>query len=65
MYFSPIHDDELPDVDALYIGGGYPEVFKEELSSNKSMLKSIKNFSDNNLFPKIFYISIFLSNVFI
>lgn len=48
VYFSPIHDDELPDVDALYIGGGYPEVFKEELSSNKSMLKSIKNFSDNN-----------------
>ena len=35
-------------MDALYIGGGYPEVFKKELSSNKSMLKSIKNFSENN-----------------
>ncbi len=48
VYFSPIHDEEVPDVDALYIGGGYPEVFKKELSSNKSMLKSIKDFSENN-----------------
>ena len=48
VYFSPIHDEELPDVDALYIGGGYPEVFKKELSQNNSMLKSIKNFSENN-----------------
>lgn len=49
VYFSPIHDDEVPDADALYIGGGYPEIFKKELSSNKAMLKSVKEFSDNNL----------------
>ncbi|MDD3225505.1 MAG: cobyrinate a,c-diamide synthase [Clostridium sp.] len=43
VYFSPLKDSELPkNIDFLYIGGGYPEVFKEELSSNKSMLKSIK-----------------------
>lgn len=42
--FSPYKDDEIPDVDALYIGGGYPEVFKKELSENKSMLDSINNF---------------------
>ncbi|MBE6486444.1 MAG: Ni-sirohydrochlorin a,c-diamide synthase [Methanosphaera stadtmanae] len=48
VYFSPIHDEELPDVDALYIGGGYPEIFKKELSDNKSMLKSVKDFSENN-----------------
>lgn len=47
-YFSPIHDDELPDVDALYIGGGYPEIFKKELSENTQMLKSVKQFSDDN-----------------
>lgn len=47
-YFSPIHDEVMPDADALYIGGGYPEIFKKELSSNKTMLKSIKDFSDNN-----------------
>jgi cobyrinic acid a,c-diamide synthase len=48
IFFSPIHDEEVPDVDALYIGGGYPEVFKKELSSNKSMLDSIKKFSEDN-----------------
>ena len=48
VYFSPIHDDEIPDVDALYIGGGYPEIFKKELSENKSMLRSVKDFSENN-----------------
>lgn len=48
VFFSPIHDEEIPDVDALYIGGGYPEIFKKELSKNSSMLKSIKDFSENN-----------------
>lgn len=43
VYFSPLNDKELPkDIDFLYIGGGYPEVFKNELSNNKSMLKSIR-----------------------
>lgn len=43
QYFSPLKDKEVPkDVDFIYIGGGYPEVFKEELSSNKSMLNSIR-----------------------
>lgn len=49
-YFSPLKDKELPkDIDFLYIGGGYPEVFKEELSQNKSMLNSIKEALENNL----------------
>lgn len=47
-YFSPIHDEQLPSVDALYIGGGYPEIFKKELSKNTTMLESIKEFSQNN-----------------
>ena len=42
--FSPYKEEEIPDVDALYIGGGYPEVFKKELSENKSMLDSINKF---------------------
>lgn len=43
IYFSPLNDEKLPeDVDFLYIGGGYPEVFKERLSANKTMLNSIK-----------------------
>ena len=32
IYFSPIHDKKLPEnIDFLYLGGGYPEVFKEKL----------------------------------
>lgn len=42
-YFSPLRDEKLPKADFIYFGGGYPEVFKEKLSSNKSMLKSIRD----------------------
>jgi len=42
--FSPLEDKKLPeDIDFLYIGGGYPEVFEKELSSNKELLKDIKD----------------------
>lgn len=50
IYFSPLKDKELPkNIDFLYLGGGYPEVFAEELSKNKSMLKSIKSALDKGL----------------
>ena len=36
--FSPLADRTLPDgTDALYIGGGYPELYAAELSANHSM----------------------------
>ncbi|MCL7410866.1 MAG: Ni-sirohydrochlorin a,c-diamide synthase [Methanosarcinaceae archaeon] len=44
-YFSPIHDTHLPDVDGLYIGGGYPELFAAELEANESMRNDIKGAS--------------------
>lgn len=43
-YFSPLKDEELPDVDGIYIGGGYPELFSKELNANQNMLSQIKNF---------------------
>lgn len=43
-YFSPLKDESIPDVDGIYIGGGYPELFSKELSNNKTMLKDIKDF---------------------
>ncbi|SLM49705.1 Cobyrinic acid A,C-diamide synthase [Nitrospira japonica] len=45
--FSPIHDDRLPDVDGLYFGGGYPEVFADTLSKNASMRKDIAVFASS------------------
>lgn len=41
-YFSPIKDKELPECDLVYIGGGYPELYLEELSKNKEILRSIR-----------------------
>ena len=42
--FSPVHDRALPDVDGLYIGGGYPELYARELSENSGMLSSLEHF---------------------
>ena len=47
-YFSPLNDEDLPDADAIYIGGGDPELFSKELSQNKGMLKQIKDFHLEN-----------------
>jgi len=50
IYFSPINDKVLPqNLDFLYIGGGYPEVFKKELENNYSMRNSIKEALDDGL----------------
>ena len=42
--FSPLHDAAVPDVDGLYLGGGYPEVHAARLSANASMLESVRRF---------------------
>ena len=40
--FSPLHDSQVPEnVDGLILGGGFPEVFAEKISANKSMLISL------------------------
>jgi len=45
-FFSPVADNRLPgDLDALYIGGGYPEEQAAELSANKAMLADIREFA--------------------
>ncbi len=42
VFFSPLSDHQVPaDSDALYIGGGYPELYAEALSGNSSMLASV------------------------
>ncbi len=43
-YFSPIHDKSLPEKTAgIVIGGGYPELYLEELSANTDMLTSVRD----------------------
>ena len=48
-FFSPIHDERLPDVSRLIIGGGYPELYAKELSGNESMLRSIREAADSGM----------------
>lgn len=40
--FSPINDSVLPPVDGLIFGGGFPEMFVNELTNNTSMHESIR-----------------------
>lgn len=42
FYFSPLANQELPDVDALYLPGGYPELYLEQLEQNHSVRASIE-----------------------
>lgn len=43
QFFSPLYDKKLPDgCSGLLLGGGYPELYAKELSSNKTMLTSVK-----------------------
>ena len=39
---SPLRDSFLPELDALYIGGGFPETHAEILSKNSSLLNDVK-----------------------
>ena len=46
-YFSPINDSSLPEVDFLYLAGGYPELYLEQLSQNESMRNAINEFAQS------------------
>jgi cobyrinic acid a,c-diamide synthase len=43
-FFSPLHDEKLPEhIHAILLGGGYPECYAKELSSNAAMLQEIRD----------------------
>jgi cobyrinic acid a,c-diamide synthase len=44
--FSPIAARELPDVDGLYFGGGYPELHARELADNRALRAAIRAFAE-------------------
>ncbi len=49
VYFSPLKDKNLPkNIDLLYIGGGYPELYLKELEDNFSMLEAIREYANSN-----------------
>ncbi|MBU5425967.1 cobyrinate a,c-diamide synthase [Tissierella pigra] len=48
-YFSPMKDKKVPKADIIYIGGGYPELYKEELSSNVFMINDIRENAEKGI----------------
>ena len=44
--FSPLSDQDLPNVDMLYLGGGYPELHAEALVKNSAMRHAVRTFAE-------------------
>lgn len=43
VFFSPLHDDSLPEgIGGLLFGGGYPELYADGLSKNVRMISSVR-----------------------
>ena len=48
--FSPVKDEKIPEnLDMIYLGGGYPELYWKELSENISMKESIRQAYENGI----------------
>ena len=49
-FFSPLADSALPEeADALYLGGGYPELYTEQLEANRAMRVCIRKAAEAGL----------------
>ena len=47
--FSPLRDAVLPEnLNGIYLGGGYPELYLKELNANRPMMESIRKFAENH-----------------
>ena len=49
IYFSPLADKNLPQCDGIILGGGYPEIYAEELSGNREFIDSLHKAIDNKI----------------
>jgi cobyrinic acid a,c-diamide synthase len=49
VFTSPITDKRIPPVDALYIGGGFPETHARELAANADFRNQVKGLVDDGL----------------
>ena len=49
VFFDTLKDPHLPGVDALFIGGGFPEVHMQALAANRSMREEIRQAIESGL----------------
>lgn len=48
VFFSPLEDRTLPEgLDGLYLGGGYPELYAQELSGNLGMRQAVYDWAQS------------------
>ena len=46
VFFSPVSGGDLPQVDSVYLPGGYPELHLAELSANRSLVVALRQHVD-------------------
>ncbi|MBI4635171.1 MAG: cobyrinate a,c-diamide synthase [Candidatus Rokubacteria bacterium] len=46
VFWSPLSARSLPDVDGLYLGGGYPEVHARRLAANAAIREAVGRFAE-------------------
>ena len=49
VFISPLTSQTLPDIDGLYIGGGFPETHAEVLAQNSRFKSQLKGLAENGL----------------
>ncbi len=49
IYFSPVHDENIPECHGLIFGGGFPEIFAAKLAANLSMKDAIIQAAESGL----------------
>jgi cobyrinic acid a,c-diamide synthase len=49
VFISPLAQKTLPELDALYIGGGFPETHAQQLAENKGFRDALKAMAEDGL----------------
>ncbi|MEA3436759.1 MAG: cobyrinic acid a,c-diamide synthase, partial [Thermodesulfobacteriota bacterium] len=49
VFISPLTSEDIPQVDAIYIGGGFPETHAKELAENAKFKQKLKSLAENGL----------------